>query len=85
MQAFDSPLDQPVIDAMQKVAEDRGVTMAQVALAWVLRHPVVCAPSSVPRSPHHLPEAVAAVDIQLTLAEARVMEEPYTQHGGSWF
>ena len=85
VQAFDSALDQPVVDAVQKVAEDRGVTMAQIALAWVLRHPIVCAPIVGATQPHHLPEAIAALDIQLTQAEADEMEAPYTQHGPSWF
>ena len=35
VQAFDSPLDEPVVNAVQKLAESRGITMAQVALAWV--------------------------------------------------
>src|ERR1035438_131181 len=39
VQAFDSPLDEPVVDAVEKLAGARGVTMAQVALAWVLRNP----------------------------------------------
>ena len=39
VQAFDSPLDEPVVNAVQQVAEARGVTMAQVALAWVLKQP----------------------------------------------
>jgi aryl-alcohol dehydrogenase-like predicted oxidoreductase len=35
--AFDRDVDKPVVDAIQNVAEARGVPMAQVALAWVLR------------------------------------------------
>jgi aryl-alcohol dehydrogenase-like predicted oxidoreductase len=41
VQAFDSPLDEPVVKAVQALARARGVTMAQVALAWVLRNPAV--------------------------------------------
>ena len=44
VQAFDAPRDEPVINAVQAVAETRGVTMAQVALAWVLTNPNVSAP-----------------------------------------
>ena len=36
--------DQPIVDAVQQIAEARGVPMAQVALAWVLHNPVVTAP-----------------------------------------
>ena len=39
VQSFDSPLDEPVVNAVQRVAEAGGVTMAQVALAWVLTQP----------------------------------------------
>ena len=34
---------------------------------------------------HTLPEAVAALDLQLTDDEIRSLEEPYTPHGPSWF
>jgi aryl-alcohol dehydrogenase-like predicted oxidoreductase len=83
--AFDSPLDEPVVNAVQQVAEARGVKMAQVALAWVLANPGVSAPIVGATKPHHLPEAVAALDLQLTADEVHAMEEPYTRQGPSWF
>ena len=58
--AFDLDIDQPVVDAVQQVAAERGVPMAQVALAWVLRKPVVAAPIVGATKPHHLADAVAA-------------------------
>jgi aryl-alcohol dehydrogenase-like predicted oxidoreductase len=70
--------DKPIADAVQRVAETRGVPMAQVALAWVLRNPVVSAPIVGPTKPHHLTDAVAALDLELTDAEAGLLEEPYT-------
>src|ERR1700742_2264265 len=85
VQAFDSPTDQPVVDAVQKLAEARGVTMAQVALAWVLRHPAVSAPIVGATKPHHLPEAAAALDLTLTDDEAAALEKPYSHHGPSWY
>ena len=63
VQAFDSPLDEPVVNAVAELADARGVTMAQVALAWVLRHPAVSAPIVGATKPHHLPEAVAALEL----------------------
>jgi len=44
VQSFDSPLDEPVVYAVQRIAEARQVTMAQIALAWVLTNPIVSAP-----------------------------------------
>jgi aryl-alcohol dehydrogenase-like predicted oxidoreductase len=85
VQAFDSPLDEPVVNAVQKLAEAHGVSMAQIALAWVLRNPAVSAPIVGATKPHHLPEAVAALELHLTDDEAAALEEPYRDHGPSWY
>ena len=77
---FDIEGDQPIVDAVQQIAEARGLPMAQVALAWVLRHPVVTAPIVGPTKPHHLSDAVAALDVELTEDEIRALEEPYVPH-----
>ncbi|WP_334173106.1 aldo/keto reductase [Sinomonas sp.] len=70
--------DRPIVDAVQRVAEARGVPMAQVALAWVLSNPVVTAPIVGATKPHHLPDAVAALELELTEEEVAALEEPYT-------
>ena len=70
--------DKPIVDAVQAVADERGVPMAQVALAWVLRNPVVSAPIVGPTRPGHLADAAAALDIRLTDDEAQRLEAPYT-------
>jgi aryl-alcohol dehydrogenase-like predicted oxidoreductase len=85
VKAFDSPVDEPVVNAVQRVAEQRGVSMAQVALAWVLRNPGVSAPIVGATKPRHLQEAAGALDIDLTDDEVRTLEEPYVQQGPSWF
>jgi len=85
VQAFDSPLDEPVVNAVQKLADAYGVSMAQIALAWVLRNPAVSAPIVGATKPHHLPEAVAALELHLTDDEAAALEEPYREHGPSWY
>jgi aryl-alcohol dehydrogenase-like predicted oxidoreductase len=54
--------------------------MARVALAWVLKNPVVAAPIVGPTKPHHLTDAVAALDIDLTDEEIDALEAPYTPH-----
>jgi aryl-alcohol dehydrogenase-like predicted oxidoreductase len=70
----------PIAEAVRQVAEARGVPMAQVALAWVLKNPVVTAPIVGATKPRHLPDAVAALDIKLTDDEIRALEAPYTIH-----
>src|SRR5512133_1058150 len=77
---FDIDSDRPIVEAVQKVAEARGIPMAHVALAWLLKNPVVTAPIVGPTKPHHLPDAVAALDVQLTDEETRTLEEPYAPH-----
>jgi aryl-alcohol dehydrogenase-like predicted oxidoreductase len=85
VQAFDNPHDEPVIHAVQRVADARGAGMAQIALAWVLRNPLVSAPIVGATQPHHLPDAVGALAIDLTDDEVRTLEAPYTEFGPSWY
>jgi aryl-alcohol dehydrogenase-like predicted oxidoreductase len=59
--------------------------MAQTALAWVLRNPVVTAPLVGATKPHHLADAVAALDVHLTDDEIKTLEEPYAPHLPSAF
>jgi 1-deoxyxylulose-5-phosphate synthase len=85
VQAFDSPYDEPVINAVQKLAGSRGVSMAQIALAWVLRNPLVSAPIVGVTKPHHLPDAVDTLALVLTDDEVQGLEEPYQEYGPSWY
>jgi aryl-alcohol dehydrogenase-like predicted oxidoreductase len=77
---FDIDSDRPIVEAVHKMAEARGIPMAHVALAWVLKNPVVTAPIVGPTKQHHLPDAVAALDVHLTDDEIRTLEEPYGPH-----
>ena len=70
--------DKPIADAVQTIAADRGVPMAQIALAWVLRNPVVAAPIVGATKPQHLADAIGALDITLTDDEATHLEQHYT-------
>jgi aryl-alcohol dehydrogenase-like predicted oxidoreductase len=85
VRAFDSAHDEPVVNAVQHIAEARAVTMAQVALAWVLTNPIVSAPIVGATKPHHLSEAVEALELTLTEDEITALEEPYINSGPSWF
>jgi aryl-alcohol dehydrogenase-like predicted oxidoreductase len=81
----DAEHDKPVIDAVQRIAEARGVPMAQVAMAWVLRNPVVDAPIIGATKQHHLEDAAAAVELQLTDDEVAALEEPYVVRAAGGF
>ncbi len=72
--------DDPVIEAVEKVARARGVVPAQVALAWLLQRPGVTAPIVGATKPHHLTDAVAALSLMLTTAEIAELESPYGPH-----
>jgi aryl-alcohol dehydrogenase-like predicted oxidoreductase len=72
--------DRVIADRVGEVAEARGVARAQVALAWVLRNPVVTAPIVGASKPEHLDDAIAAVDLELTDDEVARLEEPYVPH-----
>lgn len=74
---YDQEQDAPIVAAVQKVAEARGVPMAQVALAWVLKNPVVSAPIVGPTRLEHLTDAVAALDLRLTDDEIAALEVHY--------
>ncbi len=82
---YDDEANPPIVAAVQQVAEARGVPMAQVALAWVLRNPVVTAPIVGPTKEHHLADAVAAVDLALTDDEVELLEASYTPRLPSGF
>lgn len=77
--------DQAIIDAVQRIAEERGASMAQVGLAWVLKNPVVAAPIVGVTKQHHLTDAAAALDLALTDDEVTALEEPYVLRQATWF
>jgi 1-deoxyxylulose-5-phosphate synthase len=70
--------DAGVIDAVARIAADRGVPRAQVALAWVSKHPAVSAPIVGATKQQHLDDAIASLAITLTSDEIRELESPYT-------
>jgi aryl-alcohol dehydrogenase-like predicted oxidoreductase len=73
--------DRKVIERVGAIAAKRGVPRAQIALAWVLQLDTVAAPIIGASKPHHLNDAVAALDLQLTPDEIASLEEPYVPHG----
>ena len=78
---YDSPGDWDVIEATRAVAEARGASMAEVALAWLLARPGVTAPIVGATRMEHLDAAVRALDLTLTSEECARLEAPYRPHG----
>jgi aryl-alcohol dehydrogenase-like predicted oxidoreductase len=72
--------DFDVADALRAVATERGVSPAQVALAWLLGRPAVSAPVVGATKLGHLDDAVASVEVALTEDEITRLETPYRPH-----
>ncbi|MET9474577.1 aldo/keto reductase [Streptomyces sp. NPDC002917] len=70
--------DRHIVDAVAAIADERGVTRAQVALAWLLRQPGVTAPIVGATKPQHLDDAVASVALRLSDDECKRLEEHYS-------
>jgi aryl-alcohol dehydrogenase-like predicted oxidoreductase len=69
-----------VVDAVGRVAAQRGSTPAEVSLAWLLSRPAVAAPIVGATKIAHLDAAIAAVDLTLKDDEIAAVEAPYEPH-----
>ncbi len=72
--------DAAVVGRVGAVAERRGVSRAQVALAWLLAQPVVTSPIIGITKRDHLDDAMAAVDLRLSDEEVAELGEGYVPH-----
>jgi 1-deoxyxylulose-5-phosphate synthase len=77
---YDQASDWDVVDAVQRVAAARGVSMAEVALAWLLARPGVVAPIIGATRLDHLESALRALSLELTADERASLEAPYRPH-----
>jgi aryl-alcohol dehydrogenase-like predicted oxidoreductase len=66
-----------IVSAVADLAAKRGVTMAQIALAWLLAKPAITAPIVGATKPEQLDDAVGALDIDLAQDEIAALEAPY--------
>jgi aryl-alcohol dehydrogenase-like predicted oxidoreductase len=77
---YDHPTDWDVVDVVERVAAARGVTMAEVAMAWLLGRPGVAAPIVGATKIAHIDSAIRALDITLSADETAALESAYAPH-----
>jgi aryl-alcohol dehydrogenase-like predicted oxidoreductase len=72
--------DRQIVEQVAAISAVRGVSKAQVALAWITQKPFVTAPIVGASKPLHLDDAVAALALKLDAAEIAKLEAPYVPH-----
>ena len=73
-------LDKKVADRLGEIAEARGISRSQIALAWLLHKPAITAPIIGATKSHHLEEAAAAVEVKPSDTEIEALEAQYVPH-----
>jgi aryl-alcohol dehydrogenase-like predicted oxidoreductase len=76
-------VDFAVVDRTAEIAKERGVSSAQIALAWLLHRPGVTAPIIGATKAEHLDDALAAEQLALGEDEIARLDEPYVPHAVS--
>ena len=72
--------DKKVVERVAAVAAARGISRAQVALAWLFAKPVITAPIVGATKLHHIDEALASVKVKLSSEEIALLEAAYLPH-----
>jgi 1-deoxyxylulose-5-phosphate synthase len=72
--------DFAIVDRVTELAKKRGVSNAQVALAWILAQPGVTSPIIGASRMQHLDDAIASLQLKLDEAELSALAEPYQPH-----
>ncbi|KAJ6576717.1 aryl-alcohol dehydrogenase [Mycena vulgaris] len=72
-----SAANKTIVNRVEELAQKRGISMAQVSVAWALSKDVISAPIVGTTSLANLADAVAAIHIKLTEDEIKYLEEPY--------
>ncbi|WOP19469.1 aldo/keto reductase [Raineyella sp. LH-20] len=78
MYSHNPDADATIIATVADIARSRGVSMAQVALAWVMAQPAVTSPIVGVTKTEQLDDAIAAIDLTLSQEEIARLEAPYT-------
>ncbi|TFK35358.1 aryl-alcohol dehydrogenase [Crucibulum laeve] len=67
-----------IVNCVEKIAKNKNVSMAQVALAWIMGREGVTAPIVGTTSLENLKDLLGAVNVELTDEEVKALKEPYT-------
>ena len=72
--------DRPIVERVAEIAAERGLSRAQIALAWLHAKSVVTAPIVGVTKLPQLEDALASVEVDLTADEIEQLETPYEPH-----
>jgi aryl-alcohol dehydrogenase-like predicted oxidoreductase len=72
--------DRAIVERVRDLAEARDVSMAQVALAWLLQKPGITSPIIGATKPEQLTDAIAALALSLSSEEVSALEALYQPH-----
>lgn len=72
--------DRKIVETVGDIADNKGVSRAQVALAWMFQKEEITAPIIGSTKMHHLTDAVEAIQVKLTAEEISRLEEYYVPH-----
>ncbi|KAJ7886203.1 NADP-dependent oxidoreductase domain-containing protein [Mycena olivaceomarginata] len=72
-----SAASQAIVNRVEEIAKKRGISMARVAIAWVLSKDGISAPIVGTTSLANLADITGAIHVQLSDAEIKYLEEPY--------
>jgi aryl-alcohol dehydrogenase-like predicted oxidoreductase len=64
-----------ILDALEKMASEKDVTVSQLSLAWLLHQPVITSPIIGPRNIDQLEDNLGAVDVDLSDEEIKLLNE----------
>ncbi len=70
--------NEAIVTAVETISSNRGVAMAQVALAWAAGKPAVSAPIVGATKARHVDDAIAALELELSSEEVEQLESAYT-------
>jgi aryl-alcohol dehydrogenase (NADP+) len=74
---FFTEQDFALVDRITEVAERLGTSNARLAMAWVLQQPGITSPIIGATKPHHISDAVAALELKLDESDLQSLTDPY--------